>query len=32
MYDKFQGCTVHVLDGTLILNNPRANPEICTHA
>ena len=32
MYNKFQGCTVDVLDGTLILNNPRANPEICTHA
>ena len=32
MYDKYQGCTVDVLDGTLILNNPRANPVICTHA
>ena len=30
MYDKFQGCTVDVLNGTLILNKPRANPEICT--
>ena len=31
MYKKFQGCTVDVQDGTLILNNPRANPVICTH-
>ena len=32
MYEKFQGCTVDVLYGTLILNNPRANPEIYTNA
>ena len=32
MYKKFQGCTVDVQDGTLILNNPRANPVICTQA
>ena len=32
MYKKFQGCTVDVQDGMLILNNPIANPVICTHA
>ena len=32
MYNNLQGCTVDVQDGTLILNNPIANPEICTHA
>ena len=28
MYNKFQGCKVDVQDGTLIINNPRANPVI----
>ena len=32
MYDKFQGCTVDVQAATLIVNNPRANPALCTHA
>ena len=32
MYKKLQGCTVDVQEGKLILNNPRANPVICTHA
>ena len=32
MYDKFQGCTVDVLNGTLIFNNPRGNLVLCTHA
>ena len=32
MYDKFQCCTVDVQAGTLILNNTRANPMLCTYA
>ena len=32
MYDKFQRCTVDVQVATLILNNPRTNPVLCTQA
>ena len=32
MYDKFHGCTGDVQSDTLIVNNPRANPALCTHA
>ena len=32
MYDKFQVCTVDVQSSTMIVNNPGANPALCTHA
>ena len=32
MYDKFQVCTVDVQSATMIVNNPGANPALCTHA
>ena len=30
MYDQFQGCTVDVQAATMIVNNPGANPALCT--